>query len=472
MTTDRTGADGTVPPPVVAPDRRTRGTRLGPLGRRLVLAFSLVSLVAIGLLSLAAQQAVDRGLTASREAGLWTVAADTAQAAARAYRSAGGWAAADLAPALTAAEDAGARASIRDASGSVLTGADAPGGGNGPSGERAGGTTADIVVDGAVVGSVQVGFQGNASAGAAARAETRGREIAWSWIVGAAALALGLAVLAGWLVTRWLTAPLASLTAVARAFARGDRGARAVVRGTGELGDLTRGFNEAADSVERSDRARQQMAADVAHELRTPLTALQAGLEELRDGLAEADAEALSRLHDQSLRLGRVVEDLGVLASADDPVAGSAAGHTDLAAIVAAELAARAAELRAAGVDVGPVALTPCSVRADTGRMHQVVGNLLANCARHCRDGDVVEVRLSPQGGDAVLVVADTGPGIAPADLPRVLDRYSRGPGARVPGSGLGLAVVREIVAAHRGSIEVTSDGGTTVTVRLPLVQD
>jgi len=505
VTTDGTGTDDTrtgraFPSPAVAPtagaptagppDRPTRGAGLGPLGRRLVLAFSLVSLVAVGLLSLAAQQAVDRGLTASREAGLWTVATDTAQAAALAHRTAGGWAEADLAPAIAVAAQAGARASIRDAAGAVLAGEGAPGedssedgsedssgdGGGGGTGagagaERAGGTTADVVVDGAVVGSVQVGYQGNASAGAAARAEARGREIAWSWIVGAAALALGLAVLAGWLVTRWLTAPLTSLTAVARAFARGDRGVRAVVGGTGELGDLARGFNEAADSVERNAQARRQMAADVAHELRTPLTALQAGLEELRDGLAVADAGTLSRLHDQSLRLGRVVEDLGVLASADDAVAGWAAGRTDLARIVEAELAARAAELRAAGVEVGLVALTPCSVLADTGRMHQVVGNLLANCARHCRAGDTVAVRLSPQGGEAVLVVADSGPGIAQDDLPRALDRYWRGPGARVPGSGLGLAVVREIVTAHRGSVEVTSDAGTTVTVRLPLVQ-
>ncbi|HWS57505.1 MAG TPA: HAMP domain-containing sensor histidine kinase [Actinotalea sp.] len=473
MTSDpRAAVHGPGRPPLTAPTPAVRRAGLGPLGRRLVLAFSLVSLVAVALLALAAQQAVDRGLTASRAAGLWSLAEEAAQVAAQAHAAAGGWADADLTPTLAVAEEAGARATVRDAAGAVLAGEDAPGGGPGTGAQRAGGTSAEVVVDGVVVGSVQVGYQGAAQTGASARAEARGREVAWSWIVGAAVLALGLAVLAGWLVTRWLTGPLASLTDVARAFARGDAGARAVVHGTGELGDLARGFNEAADSVERSARARRQMAADVAHELRTPLTALQAGLEELRDGLAPADAESLSRLHDQSLRLGRVVEDLGVLAGADDAIPGTVAGRTDLARIVDAELAARAAELRAAGVTVGPVHLSPSTVLADTGRMHQVVGNLLANCARHCRPGDAVTVRLTRQGGEAVLAVADSGPGIAPADLPRVLDRYWRGPGARVPGSGLGLAVVREIVTEHHGSVEVTSDGGTTVTVRLPLADD
>lgn len=448
-------ADGPAP-------ARQRG--LGPLGRRLVLAFSLVSLMTVSLLVLAAQQAVDRGLSASRDAGLWDVAVEVSDVTAGAYGVADGWAAADLDAALAVARDAGARAVVRDTSGTVIA-ESAPARGQGTNG--AAGSVADVVVDGVVVGSVEVGYQGGGGAGMAARAEARGRDIAWSWIVGAAALSLGLAVLAGWAVTRWLTGPLTRLTTTAQSFARGDRSVRASDLGTGELGDLARGFNEAADSMERSAQARRQMAADVAHELRTPLTALQAGLEELRDGLVVADATTLSRLHDQSLRLGRVVADLGILATADD-MPSSDPGRTDLATIVQEELAARAAELRGAGVVIGTVDLTPVVVVADAGRIHQVVGNLLANCARHCRPGDHVDVTVGRDGPDAVLRVADDGPGIPAADLPRVMDRYWRGADTRVSGSGLGLAVVQEIVTAHRGSVEVTSTAGTTVTVRLP----
>jgi len=441
-----------------------RRRRLGPLGRRLVLAFSVVSLVAVCLLALAAQQAVDRGLNASREAGLWALAVEVRDATSTAYREADGWATADLGPALAVAEDAGARVVVRDTSGTVVADRSAS---RGQGANAPVGSAADVVVDGVVVGSVEVGYQGGGGAGMAARAEARGRDIAWSWIVGAAALSLGLAVLAGWAVTRWLTGPLTALTTTARSFARGDHTVRADDLGAGELGDLARGFNDAADSMERSAQARRQMAADVAHELRTPLTALQAGLEELRDGLVEADTATLSRLHDQSLRLGRVVADLGILATADD-LPSAQPGRADLAQIVREELAARAAELRAAGVVIGTVDLQPVQVLADTGRMHQVVGNLLANCARHCRPGDHVDVTVGRDGPAAVLRVSDDGPGIPAADLPRVMDRYWRGADPRVSGSGLGLAVVHEFVTAHRGKVEVTSTDGTTVTIRLP----
>lgn len=303
----------------------------------------------------------------------------------------------------------------------------------------------------------------------AARAEARGRDVAWSWIVGAGLLALGVAVLAAWLVTRALTRPLTALTAVTRDFAAGERGVRADETAAGEIGELARGFNDAAESVERSAAQRRQMAADVAHELRTPLAALQAGLEEVRDGLVPADAETLTRLHDQSLRLGRVIDDLRALAEPVDGAAGLVPGRVDLALIVAEELSARGAELRSAGVVLGPVELEAVEVVADADRVHQVVGNLLANVARHCPAGTELDVSVGRDGGDAVLRVADDGPGLTEQERRHAFDRYWRGPSAGVGGSGLGLAVVREVVAAHHGTVALESvpGVGTSVTVRL-----
>ncbi len=453
---------------------------LGPLGRRLVLAFSLVSLVAVVLLVVAAQRAVERGLSIAAAGGRWGVAQDLAEEAATAYADAGAWDDADLAGVLETAADYGVGVVIRDAVGAVVldTGgqedADAGAGqgagygrGSGAgAGFDAGGITVSVSVDGEEVGSVAlVGSQD-----AQARAEAQGRDVAWSWILGAAAAALGFAVLAGWFVTRRLTGPLEELTATARAFASGDRDARAEVTGTGEIADVARGFNDAVESAERSAAQRRQMAADVAHELRTPLAALQAGLEEVRDGLVPADAETLTRLHDQAIRLGRVVGDLSLLASPQDAAPGLATGRADLARIVADELAAREPELSAAGITLREVSLEPVEVLADADRLHQVTGNLLANVARHGRPGDTVDVAVRRAAGSAVLRVADTGPGIPAESLPRVFDRYWRGKHNGVTGSGLGLAVVREIVMAHGGTVEVTSpDGaGTTVLVRLP----
>ena len=113
----------------------------------------------------------------------------------------------------------------------------------------------------------------------------------------------------------------------------------------------------------------------------------------------------------------------------------------------------------------------PVVVRADSDRLHQAVGNLLANAARYCRPGDRVRVAVRPEGRDAVLEVVDSGPGIAADELPHVFERLWRGRSAReVAGSGIGLAVAREIVTAHGGTIEATSreGAGTTITIRLP----
>lgn len=111
-------------------------------------------------------------------------------------------------------------------------------------------------------------------------------------------------------------------------------------------------------------------------------------------------------------------------------------------------------------------------VEGDPVRLGQVIGNLLSNAARYCRAGDTVTVSVAANGDEGLLTVTDTGPGIAADELPHVFDRLWRGQGAdRVGGSGIGLAVVRELVTAHGGRVEATSDGrhGTQIAVTLPL---
>jgi two-component system sensor histidine kinase BaeS len=227
-----------------------------------------------------------------------------------------------------------------------------------------------------------------------------------------------------------------------------------------------------ADTVARSERDRRNITADVAHELRTPLAALQAGLEELRDGLVEPTPQGLAGLHDQSLRLGRVVSDLAELSAVEASGVSVQRTEVDLTQVARDELAVRDSQLRAAGLVVGSRLDGPVLVRADSDRLHQAVGNLLANAARYCRPGDEVAVVVRTEDDQAVLDVVDSGPGIAEDELPHVFDRLWRGRAARqVAGSGIGLAVAREIVVAHGGTIEAVSPEvtGTTMTIRLPL---
>ncbi len=452
--------------------------RLGLLGRRLVLAFTLVAAVAVALVTLAALVGTDRGLASQQADQRRATASGLADHAAQAYVAAAGWEGADLSAVRAAVAGTGTRATLLDAGGAVIAqngmGRRAQMSDPVAPGARTDSVSAPVTVDGEQVGTVVLTYP--------AEQILSGRPVAWSWVLGAAALAMALAWAAARVASRELTRPVLALTAATKAFAAGDRTARPAERGPGELGELADAFGEAARAVEAAETNRRQMAADVAHELRTPLAALQAGLEELRDGLVPADGATLTRLHDQALRLGRVVGDLAELSAAEAARGGLPLTDLtvlDLSEVAATECAALAGRLRAAGLELRTDLGSPVAVRADRQRMHQVVGNLLENCLRYCDAGDVVTVSTarSDDGSLAWLAVADTGPGIAPADLPHVLTRFWRSRVARnrSAGSGLGLAIVAELVRAHRGDVEVesptTADGrGTTIRVVLPAV--
>ncbi|MGW4064198.1 sensor histidine kinase [Amycolatopsis sp. NPDC004747] len=441
-------------------DRDTHG---GPLAWRLLFAFVLVALSSVAALTVAALLGTDRGLASAELAARQATAAQVASAAGTAYQQAGGWTGARLDEATALAAGAGAQLVVRDTTGSPVTGRH-HGMGAGPMGPAPGGgrVTAPIVVAGRTVGSVQLAF-GTSTATAA-------KEIAWTWIALAAAVALLLALTAAWFVSRRIATPLRRLTATAKSIAAGDRSARARVRAPGELGELAAAFDDMAEQVTRADRARRHLTADVAHELRTPLATLQAGLEELRDGLEPPDTARLTSLHDQALRLGRIVQDLSELAAAESAALSLHRQDTDLAELAADAVRNHTAHLRAAGIDVHTDLAGPLPVRVDPDRLHQAIGNLLGNTARYARPGDSVTVRAYADGKSAVLEVADTGPGIPPDELPHVFDRRWRGTGTSVPGAGLGLAVVHELVTAHSGTVTArsTPGEGTTFTIRLP----
>jgi two-component system sensor histidine kinase BaeS len=452
---------------------------LGPLGRRLLAAFVLVALSSVLVLTVAALIGTARGLTAGEDAQRHSVVTATASAAADAYRAAGDWGSADLTRVRDIAAAAGAGVVVRDASGAVVStetgmmqgsgmqGSGQQGGGQGGQGAGRGGVIAPVVVDGAEVGSVRLGF-GSPSTSTA-------QSIAWTWILAAAIVALIVAFAVAWYVSRRISRPLFRLSSVARSFAAGDHAVRASaadVAAPGELGELARAFDTTAGEVARSELTRRRMAADIAHELRTPLAALQAGLEELRDGLVEPDAARLSALHDQSLRLGRVVNDLAELSAAETAALTLHRGRVDVGVLVADAVSAARPALDAAGVRVVVNVASGVVVDGDADRLHQAVGNLLANAARYCREGDSVAVSVATGEGLAVIRFADTGPGIAEADLPHIFDRLWRGSAdTEVAGSGIGLAVVRELVTAHGGTVDAVSDGftGTVFTIRIPL---
>ncbi|MGV9372985.1 HAMP domain-containing sensor histidine kinase [Micromonospora tulbaghiae] len=435
----------------------------GPLGRRLLAAFVLVALSSVAVLTIAALVATNRGLASVQQAQRQQITQRVAAAAGTAYAEAGNWTGAQLAQAAAVADGAGARLVVLGTDGGMVW----PGRGMGSmSGMHTSSGTvmeAPVTAAGQRVGTVRLAFPTRASGG---------RDVAWSWIGSASLVALIAALLASAYVAGRLARPLVALATATRRFAAGDRTARAAVSAPGELGEVAHAFDTMAEEVVRVERVRRQLAADVAHELRTPLAALQAGLEELRDGLRPADPHRLAALHDQTLRLGRVVEDLADLSAAEAAALSLHPVDVDLAAVARAALAAQQPQLDAAALTVTAELDRPVPVRADPDRLHQAITNLLANATRYCRSGDQVHVRarVEPAGG-ALLTVADTGPGIPAEELPHAFERLFRGRDARhIAGSGIGLAVVRELISAQGGAVALESPpgGGLTVTIRLP----
>lgn len=448
---------------------------LGPLGRRLLAAFVVVALSSVAVLTVAALIGTDRGVATAQHEDRQQVAERAADAAAGAFAAAGGWSGADLSSVQALAGAAGARLVIRDATGTVVS-TTMPTGRRGHGADRGDdhsadlatgqpGAQANVVVDEQLVGTVQL-------TSLTTMPTSSGRAVAWWWVAGAAVVALGIALGVSVYVSRRLTTPLAALAGAARAFAGGDRSARVGLRPPGELGEVAAAFDSMADDVAAAEAARRRQAADLAHEIRTPLAGLQAGLEELRDGLDAPGPARLAGLHDQALRLGRVVDDLAQLASAEAAATSLQLTDLDLAAAVARTVDSQEPQLRAAGLTIDRKIAGPVPVHADPDRVHQVVVNILTNAARFCRPGDRVSVQVFRTDERGVVEVADTGPGIATADVPHVFERRWRGRNsAGITGSGIGLAVVRELVEAHRGTVSVRSSPGTgtTFTVMLPL---
>ena len=291
-------------------------------------------------------------------------------------------------------------------------------------------------------------------------------------LAGLAAVAVAL-VLGLWLA-RQLTAPLRALTDASQRLALGKLDPsqhgdvpQVETRSRDEIGELSRAFNQMARSLARQESLRRNLMADIAHELRTPLSVIRSDLEALLDGVYQPTPDALGSLHEETLLLSRLVDDLRALAQAEAGQLRLEPRPVDLGGLLRGAIASFAAHAeaqdQALSLDLAPH--LPL-VNADPQRVQQVLANLISNALRHAagvrqeRGGGHVVVSARQRGGEAQVTVADDGPGIRPEDLRHVFDRFWRGDGARTGGSGLGLAIARELVLAHGGRIWVESEPG------------
>lgn len=288
--------------------------------------------------------------------------------------------------------------------------------------------------------------------------------------VGAGAAAL----LVGLLLSQHYLRPLAELTHAITAMRQGDLNQQVQVRTQDELGDLARTFNEMSAQIHRANQLRKQMTADIAHDLRTPLMVISGYLEALRDGTFQPTPERFEAMNREALLLKRLVEDLRTLSLAD-------AGELKLVyqPVQPRELLEQVRESFEPIADEQQVALQVQTdenlpeLRVDRERMVQVLANLIRNALYYTPAGGAVTLLARRRQDGVQLAVSDTGAGIPADKLPNIFERFYRIEEARTENqgeSGLGLAIARSIVEAHRGTIAAESrlGVGTSLTITLP----
>jgi heavy metal sensor kinase len=294
------------------------------------------------------------------------------------------------------------------------------------------------------------------------------KQIAW------AGMMLFIGLFTGWIISSRAIRPISEISSTAAKISAGDLSQRInVAEAESELGQLAAVLNSTFARLESALAQQKQFASDAAHELRTPvsviLTQTQTALNREREAADyRQTVEACQRA---AQRMRKLIGSLLELARLDAGQEVLKRLHFDFSRTVSdcVELIRPLADER--GVKIFADFL-PLEISGDSGRLAQVVTNLLTNAIQYNKPGGEVRVKLETQNGLAVLAVADTGRGIAAEDLPRVFGRFFRADQSRTDGgnAGLGLAICKAIVEAHGGTLEVSSEPGrgTTFTLRLP----
>lgn len=288
----------------------------------------------------------------------------------------------------------------------------------------------------------------------------------------AAAIAAAVAIVAGLVFAGTLSRPLRRLAAAARGISNGERPS-AEFSGSPEVRDLGEALTSLAADLDGQERSRRQLAQDFSHEVRTPLMILQSRIEAMQDGVVPFDAEGLTGLHTETLRLSRLVGQIELLAEAEAQPC-----PLDLQPVALDEVAREAADALAPSFDLVGMALEvtgePTQAFADREAVRQILTNLLGNALKYAPSRSSVRVSTSFEGNRAVLRVRDEGELPPGACGERLFDRFYRGTAAasQASGTGLGLTIARGLAVSQGGELVIEEEKGSCFVLRLPVPRD
>lgn len=286
------------------------------------------------------------------------------------------------------------------------------------------------------------------------------------YLIWASLAALSLGSLFGFFLTRRTLGPLYQMIEMTRQIAQGDYTARVRTSSQDELSQLTDAFNRMADSLQRTERLRKTMVLDIAHELRAPLTNMRGYLEALRNGVLSPSQETFESLHEETLRLATLAEDLLQLSEAHAARSTLRLQPINLHELITQSLDSFRSQFVTKAITVETQFPRGTErVRADPDKLAQVVRNLFRNAWQYTPHNGNVRVSVELLPGNLKVIVANTDDGIAAEDLPFIFEQFYRGEKSRsreYGGAGLGLAIVKELVEAHGGQVGAESSPAET----------
>ena len=289
-----------------------------------------------------------------------------------------------------------------------------------------------------------------------------------AFIIGLIALILGL------VLGKRISTPLADLSTAIHQVAQGKLDQRMGLQGDQEFIQLGQDFNLMAQKLENTDKNRRRLTADLSHELRTPLTFLRGQLEGMQTANVPMDAENITLLLDEVIRLSRLVKELDNLALVENH-----AVYLNMTTFTVTELLDRLTPVNIAMQDKGiafniEVGQNIQQITADLDRLLQILLNLLSNAIQHVNRAGIVRLSIQRYKNYLQFSVADNGSGISAEDLPHVFERFYRvddSRNRREGGMGLGLAIAKGYVEAHKGKMWVESQLGSGTTFCFTLAQ-
>jgi signal transduction histidine kinase len=279
-------------------------------------------------------------------------------------------------------------------------------------------------------------------------------------------------ILTGLYFVKSICVPLVEISSTAKKLAKGDFSERIAVKNNDEIGDLSKAFNDMADELENSEQIKNDFISSVSHELRTPLTAIKGWSETLAGG---CDAEMLNKgmrvISGETQRLERMVEELLDFSRIQSGRFSLQMSRMDIIAELEDAILIYNEKAKAENIAISynePEFL--CPVYGDKNRLRQVFINVIDNAIKYTDSGGSIDITAEKREQTVSVIIADTGCGIAAADLPKVKAKFYKANSTR-RGSGIGLAVADEIMSMHGGSLEIESElnVGTTVTITLPI---